>query len=178
MPEEILRDFERGLEALIGQPVWGMIPGQGMMVSMELGERVLRVERLRNRLLPEEVRLREGRFSLFVKCPWRLETPERIVCGSGDDLSPDGEPEFSLSVIDGARVTSIRVIPPALDLILEFEGGFVLRTFCEVGHPSSEDNYSVFLHDWIYVAGAASTIRREPRAPNPARHIRAVECSS
>lgn len=175
MPEDLLTDFERSLEALVGQPVWGIVPGDGTAISLELGEKVRLAERIRNSSLPEEVRSHEGRFSLFFTCPWRLEAPQRIVCGSGDDMAPDGEPARSLDAIAGARVTSIRAAPPVLDLVLHLDNGLVLRTFCEVGHSASEDNYSVFIQDSVYTVGAASTIRCERRAPNPARNLRAVE---
>lgn len=175
MAKDILTDFERSLDALIGQRVWGIVTGEGTAISMELGEKVLLVERIRNPLLPEEVRSHEGRFSLFVTYPWRLETATSIVCGSGDDMTPNSESARSLNAIAGASVTSIRAIPPGFDLVLQLGNGLALRTFCEVGHPSSEDNYSVFVQDSIYTVGAASTIRHEPRSPNGARSIRAVE---
>lgn len=174
MTQNFLTELQEQLKMLVGEPVWGIVPSEGTALSLEIGAKLPRFEKSQNPLLPRDVRSYEGRFTLFVTSPWRLETSSGVVCGSGDDLTPHGDLSNSIMAIAGVNVAAVRVTLPALDLNLEMENGLCLRTFCEVGHFESEDNYSVFVDEWIYTVGAASRIRREARSPRRSPNIRSL----
>lgn len=67
-----------------------------------------------------------GSVYLLLECPWRIETPDHVVCGWEDD-EEDILDRASI-LIDGT-VVAAEVQRPGFDLTLAFSHGCVLKVF-------------------------------------------------
>jgi hypothetical protein len=147
------KSFENELSTLVGLPCWGVVAGvgNGSMATLHVGQRIARQPPLKNPNLPEELRMFNGEFCIFVKgCAWRLENGSRIVCGS---TNPEAEIGLKLTPgLTGALITEAQLCNWAGDLNVTFSNQYVLRLFCDQTGEQAIDNYAVrFPSGWIKV---------------------------
>jgi len=139
-------------------------PAGGSALDLHFGAKVPRRQAIDLPGLTAVQRHHEGELSLYVTCAWRLESRDAVLCGCWDDTAPDGQMRFGLDQLVGQRVKRAMAQPPAWDLALEFEGGRLLRVFCDqTSDEEGADNYSVFTSDTVYVIGSAGDLFVEPR---------------
>lgn len=175
MRKTITAEFIASLNRLVGQVCWGFAAGKGTgsVISLDIGEKVLRESPLKNPHLTAKQRKYKAEFDLFIQCAWRLESKTQVICGAWDDNSEGGDMLEGLQRLVGQAINSIKVSKPAFDLAVNFNNGLVLRIFCEqTNQAEMEDNYSVFLPNTIYVVGNRSQLRRAARiAPCPTPYV-------
>ncbi len=78
-----------------------------------------------------------GEICMMVCCPWRIESDTNIVCGSGDSNEKKGPMIKGLDDLKGKYVQEI-MFNTFLDISIVFEGGYVLKVFCD---NISDDDY-------------------------------------
>jgi hypothetical protein len=71
-----------------------------------------------------------GKWSLMLRCPWRLDDGTSVVCDWRAVADRERETEQPYVAFEGLRVDSVELVKPALDLILCFSHGFRLVTSC------------------------------------------------
>lgn len=169
---DLYSELESALCRLVGEKCWSFIGGinTGSCISLSIGRKVLRDKPLRNTLLSKEERLYKGEFEFYMRCSWRLDWKEEVLCGSEDDNSEGGPMQKGLQAMLGQRVVSVELERPSLDLTLAFENDLVFRMFCDEFDQSEEslDNYVLFLPDRYLVVGARSNLVKY-EASNPGR---------
>lgn len=111
---------------------------------LDLGGEVPRSEPISNPTLSDRQRRFEGEYCVFIQCAWRIELDDEVVCGSGDDTSPGGPMATAARMMLNRRVVQVDVSGPAFDLTLGFDGGLVLKLFCDQTNVEANDlNYSM-----------------------------------
>jgi len=80
--------------------------------------------------------------ALWIECTWRIETKNKVVVTSADDIEPvTGLIAKSVKMLEGKIVDSIE-INPFYDLCIHFTDGFCLRIFCIFSYScESETNW-------------------------------------
>jgi hypothetical protein len=159
-PPEIL--FASALHLLNGAECWLITGGDGTGAALALhfGDRVQRARWLDNRAVSTESRQHEGEFILYVECPWRFESRERVM-GSWLDAQQGGTVMMArLRDLEGQTVSRCSLEKPANDLSIEFAGGYVLRLFCDQTDPDVGDNFTLFTpqHAFSNRGGFAFTV--------------------
>jgi hypothetical protein len=135
-------------ERLVGLECWGcsILPGSSVL-NMALGRKVPDTSRGSWKLKPEERFTPE--FALFIECTWRLDTVDSVVTvwsDYGEEF--DGPMYKGISLLFGRRITSVKAVPPAWDLTVEFEGGYILKAFSGTSEFREEqDAWAVFHHE-------------------------------
>lgn len=116
---------------LAGQSCWSAAAGlrRDWLIVLDLGERVRRSLRLANPVLSFQQRTYEGSHNVVVEGCWRLDGPDRVIATCLDVRAPNDRIEAALKELHGRTLTAARAEPPAHDLVLEFDGNFVLRAF-------------------------------------------------
>jgi hypothetical protein len=79
-----------------------------------------------------------GEYALFVDCAWRLEREGNVLAGSHDRAPNKGH----ASILSGQKLVLARVLPPALDVTLQFSGGIVLHLFTTCNDVTVEDEFT------------------------------------
>jgi hypothetical protein len=151
-------ELSAALHALIGAPCWSALAGRGAggTLVLDLGGKLRRVQPLKNPQLTDEQRSYTGELWLLVRCAWRLESAERVVC-SRRHASGAG-----IGALIGRAVTHFQVHGPARDAVLWFGDDWRLTVFCDRA-TGDDDCYAVALPGTIVEVGAGGAIRREAR---------------
>jgi hypothetical protein len=88
--------------------------------------------------------------TFWLEPTWQLRGPERVLTGSReaqrDDGAADPDAGFrraaaALDSLSDRTVLDVRVEPITGDLVMEFEGGFILRTF--VSDPTDDEIWHI-----------------------------------
>jgi hypothetical protein len=162
MQRPIFDVFQR----LRGKRVWTVIPSfrGASNVSIEFGDR-----RVRDRPLKRDAyRTSEecdfaGEITLLVTCSWRLDGPDRVICGGLSSAPAYEEMVQSLRQMIGREVEFITVLEPALDLEIHVAGGLRFLVFCDaVEGDQYVGNYTLFA-DQTYNVGVRSALAITPR---------------
>lgn len=145
------------LRALIGAPCWSALAGRGAggTLVLDLGGKLRRVQPLKNPQLTDEQRMYTGELWLLVRCAWRLESTDGVVCSRRHGTGGIGE-------LIGRAVTRFEVRGPAHDAVLWFGDDRRLNVFCDRG-TGDDDCYAVALPGTIVEVGPGGAIRREAR---------------
>lgn len=69
--------------------------------------------------------------TLLIASPWRIQTPEQVLCDWNADNSVGGALQTCAHQLVGRRLESIQLMPPGWDLVLAFEGGLSLLVFSD-----------------------------------------------
>jgi hypothetical protein len=160
-------EFEKVLEQIVGKICWKFFGGSGTGTFVELlmGERILD-----RSLLSEESSLDlqnlsfKEEYTIFIKCAWRIESSNGIICGCWEDNSANGSMLRGLQQLVGEKVESIKLFTPTLDLRISFNNGLTLHIFCDqTDLIENNDNYSLFTDSYVYIVGTRSTLAKEAR---------------
>jgi hypothetical protein len=150
-------ELSGALRALTGAPCWSALAGRGAggTLVLDLGGKLRRVQPLKNPQLTDEQRMYTGELWLLVRCAWRLESAEGVVCSRRQGTSGVDE-------LLGRAVTHVEVRGPARDALLWFGDDRRLTVFCDRA-TGDDDCYAVALPGTIVEVGAGGAIRREAR---------------
>jgi hypothetical protein len=159
-------DALNALNAIIakwpGLPCWSVqVSGVGSLANLHFGEKIERehVMSLHTFQVDVDERLYQGETVLYLEeCPWRLDSPEDVLCSWMDDSTPEGRLTQGLMQLKGRTVTAVKMTQPALDLTVEFDGGLALRIFPDQVDPDEGDNYSITAGKQTFVVAARSTL--------------------
>ena len=157
------------LAALRGKKCWYVSCGgsAGTTFQLALGERVRRSAIINNTAHSEEFRAFEGEANLLVWCSWRLDGSEGPLSSSDDTMDHVVQ---ALSMLADRVIDCVAIDMPGWDLRLEFNGGLVIKVFCDhvPGDPSFDGNWDLFLTEHIISIGAGSVCEIESRQANAA----------
>jgi hypothetical protein len=152
-------------ESLLSNVCWSVIGGDGAGTAIQLafGDKVPRVNALKNLKLLEEERMFAGEFSLFVECAWRLQTQDSVLC-TWLSSNRNGESRHNeLTQLIGRRVMDLKVCMPAGDLEIAFEDGKVLVIFADQANEVDQsDNYTFYSSVYAITNGHKSSISVRP----------------
>jgi hypothetical protein len=133
-----IAEIQAKMQGLLGQKAWRVARGQGSFVTMDFGQL----------LLPAKTR---GEWHLWAYgCAWRLEQEGRVIAASEDDFS---KIETSIQRLEGQALLSFEVQTPALDAVITFEGGCVLRLFST--NTEDMDSWMLFTPEKVITVGPA-----------------------
>ena len=140
-------ELEGVLSDLIGCRCFSAITGSGVefAFALHLGEKQRRHLRLANQRLSFLQRTYEGSHTLVVECTWRIDGPTGVIASCFDRAKPAGPRDSALEDLVDRNVVGVELIRPGLDLMLRFEGDFVLRLFAtevDVGGKRNNWTYS------------------------------------
>lgn len=156
--------FLNELRRLAGLECWAVIAGagSGSRVALDFGSKVERDKPLLNPTVADVSRFYKGEFSLFIEdCAWRLEQGGAIICSSKSDNRQGAELLHGVSLIVGNKLLRVAAIAPGWDLVMEFEGGFVLRTFSDCVTQDDGDNFTLYTPESVVSIGAKGEMRKE-----------------
>jgi hypothetical protein len=115
----------------VGRECWSVLAtesGDDALV-IDLGEKQRRSLRLANPHLSFVQRTYEGEFSFLIECVWRLDGTEGVIVTSLDEDRAHGVRTRKMKVLEGRSLKDAAVENEGYDLILSFDGGYVLRCF-------------------------------------------------
>jgi hypothetical protein len=155
------------LQQLKGKTIWSMMagPSHGSAIGFDVGGRRKLRTPLTDPDLPEERRLYEGEYALFIQCAWRFERGGEIVCGSRSRNDRYDDMAVQLECVVGVAISEVRVEFPFFDFSLQFgDIDARLSVFCDEVDPDDRmDNFFICLEDTILVAGPKSVVRIDER---------------
>lgn len=157
----LVASLTAALQEMVGHDCWGVIAGKSSVVGLHIGPKLKRAEPVHNPMLSAELREYDGQYGLMIMCAWRLDTPTEVVAGSGDPAA-GGPTSTGLDRITGKRITAIALAPPAMDLVVSFEGDLALKVFCDGTDVADDsDNVLVFSPAGAHGIGARGAITLE-----------------
>ena len=166
--EALVREFIATAQTLVGKPCWGIAAGAntGSVLNLHLGGKICRPRLLPNPALSADLRQYRGELSVFIKCAWRLDMEDKIICGWIESCSEGGPLARGLHRVLDETVERISLQRPALDLGVHFSNGCVLRLFCDQTYEEEEEssNYVLFTPKYYYDVACKSQVRRKNRS--------------
>jgi hypothetical protein len=158
---QLVASLTAALQEMVGHDCWGVIAGKSSVVGLHIGPKLKRAQPVQNPLLSAELREYDGQYGIMIMCAWRLDTPTEVVAGSGDPAA-GGPTSTGLDRITGKRITAIAIAPPAMDLVVSFEGDLTLKVFCDGTDVADDsDNILVFSPSGAHGVGARGAITLE-----------------
>jgi len=160
--ETLLTDFRSELAKMVGLPcvkVAGVV-GVGSMITILLGKPFTRVLRFKG---GREFSFTDADVAILPQhAAWRIDAPHGIACSSTSSNDPGGHLESGATALEGRRVVSVLLSGGALDLSVEFEGGYWFRIFCDqTNEVDLFHNYHFRAADKIYVVECSSRLSVE-----------------
>ncbi|MFT3771557.1 MAG: hypothetical protein QM820_39585 [Minicystis sp.] len=149
------------LQELVGKRCWGVVAGEGTgsVVSLKFGGQTRRKKPLPNPSLSPAVREYEAEYSMLVQCVWRLDAPDRIVCGAWDSNEAGGAMLTGLGEIVNHDVRLVTIAAPSADLEMVFDNGLKLKVFCDrINVDEAEDNYCFYTPAAVFTVGTRSAL--------------------
>ncbi len=158
--------FFCALNKLISKKCWGYVAGAGVgsIIKIALGKKIKRKVPSKNKHISEEMRNNTAEYSLLITCTWRLDSPNSIICSSKNSNKNDGPMVQGLKSILNRTVISVKCFEPAYDLVINFEGNYSLKIFCdETNSDEGEDfeNYSFYTPECVFTIENQSKIEIE-----------------
>ena len=135
-------NFKEKILQITGSPCWGIVACDGNPLSLHFGKKILRVRTIKNEHLTHEEQKYEGEYGLFIKCAWRLDAEDKVLCGA---LSEHHEMFEELESLRGQIVRRVKLDFPAYDLHINFKSGHTLHIFCNIMEDEEYSNYTFFL---------------------------------
>lgn len=160
---DLINHFIDTITNLKGKPCWSVqISGVGSLANLHFGAKIPRQQVMAHPDFKIDVdeRVNQGEVVLYLEeCPWRVDSSTAVLCSWMDENAEGGRLVEGLMQLKGLSVVEAEVVQPALDLILTFEGGLVLRVFPDQANPDEGDNYAVSLADGtMFILSAHSTL--------------------
>ena len=127
------------------------------MMTIELGGPVERGGPVKNNYISETLRNFRGEYCVFVEgCAWRLDQNDAVICGWHEEEKIIRQ---KMQVLAGQTLLKAELSTSVLDLELLFDGGYVLRLFCDLTEGDL-DNYSIrFPSGWFSVQPQSKLVR-------------------
>jgi hypothetical protein len=137
-----IADIQTKLQGILGQKAWGVARGEGSFLTMEFGQPVP----------PTQANAKtHGEWHLWLYgCAWRVEQGEQVIVGSEDDQV---KIDTAIQCIEGSALQSFELMTPALDAVISFENGIVLRLFAIF--TEEMDSWMLFTPDKVITVGPA-----------------------
>jgi hypothetical protein len=150
--------------SLRGLECWSIVAGAttGSAIHMQFGPRRLRDRPVENPALREDQRLYESDHRLYVRCAWRVETSDRVLCVWSDFDDDTGAMPGPLQAAEGHRVVGVDAAAPSWDLRLDLGNDTRLVLFCDASSDDRDDNYRLRTPGGTFVVGANSRLRFTP----------------
>lgn len=137
-----IAEIQAKMRGILGQRAWRVVRGQGSFLTMEFGRPV-------QPATPDEVAHGEWHLWLY-GCAWRLEEGEHILVASEDEHA---KIEKAIQRLEGRALQSFDLLLPALDAVVTFEGGVILRLFSV--ETEAMDSWMLFTPDKVITVGPA-----------------------
>ena len=139
----ILKDkFCKSLLLLKDKPLWGMSAGnkKGCNLHFRFGAELPEEKQIFLINVPDAYpREYQGEYDLFIKCTWRLDSQEKVLCSNKSYFRTVCR---GLNKIKGKVVRDIELHFPGYDLTLYFDKGLTFKIFCDaVNLKYGGDNY-------------------------------------
>lgn len=150
----IYDNLKSEFEKLINLKCWAVSAGvgTGSHVTMNFGGMLQKKKPLKNPYISELARSFDGEYCVFIEeCSWRLESDEKILCGSMSSNEHDGEMVKGLEMLSGQYVTKLKIDYPSMDLMIEFRNSLRLVLFCNTLRIEDGDNYAFFTPKSVFV---------------------------
>jgi hypothetical protein len=142
--------IQDALSSLKGKPAWRLSRSHGSMFFMEIGEPLER---------PGLSRIHGEWHFLVESCPWRFETPDSIILGSGNEqqLIDSAFEKFNLGLVEFAEMAS-----PAKDLLIRFSSGVLFRTFTISAQVTAECTHWILYgpENYVWASNGSGNIER------------------
>lgn len=159
--------LKRAIASLVGKSCWSIVAGRGTgsMATLAFGRRIQRSHPLKNPTLTPDEQNFDGEISLFLKdAAWRLDDSSGPICSSTDSNESGGAMLTGLRNLLNKKVDLAKIVSPAGDLTIRFDGGMTLFAFCvQTNVCDEEDNYCVFTLKRIIVVGPKGQIATQVR---------------
>jgi len=147
-------NFIESLNNLIGMECWGVTGGEGTgtVISLNIGDKILRKKPSENPHLPELVAKYESSHGFMLHSPWRIESSTEIFSGSHMPNDNNGAMVNGLKKILGTTIKSVMCNKPAYDLRIEFSNEINLIVHCSnIGMDENECYSFKSLQNWYTV---------------------------
>jgi hypothetical protein len=134
----------------IDQLCWGVAAGEGTgsTVCFNIGRKIPMQKPLSNPYLHPDMRIYDSELGIMIECAWRLEQGSSVICDSGESNSNEGSMIKGLNNLAGRHIKLLSILPPALDMTIEFEDEYLLKVFCDMTDIKKETiNYIIFAQD-------------------------------
>ena len=116
--ERDILEIQAIIKPLLGKKAWGVFLGFGSFITLQFGSSVP-LERM--------PKLPHGEWHLWITyCAWRLEEKDVFLAGCED---PRPELEQAVQHMEGLPLCSVLITAPAMETVLTFGDGVVLRLF-------------------------------------------------
>ncbi|NVD73742.1 hypothetical protein HUX88_24865 [Duganella sp. BJB1802] len=151
------------VDATVGEECWGVVGGEGTgsVILLSIGERFLRRRPLTNPHLSELCRFYDAAYSLRIMCPWRIDSPSKVVAGSHMCNANDGPMVEGLKEICGQKILTVLCLAPAYDITIHFENQMTLMVHCSDIDCNYDEFYSFGTPSGYYVVGPDGNISFE-----------------
>ena len=149
-----------------GKGCWSVAAGSGTgsMATLNFGERIKRCRPIKNPMISVDSQNFEGEYCLYLEnCDWRLQTSAKVIASSASSNHEGGVMVTAFNQIVGRKVIDIALDITSFDIIIEFENGIRLTTFCLGASDEELDNYTFFTPRAIYTAKFSGVLVRDFR---------------
>jgi len=180
MRNKLARGFARTLKSLVGKRCWGVVAGEGTgsVFVLDFGRKIPQARPIANPHLTLDQRRYKGELSLMVRCAWRIDAKQSVVCGWNDSSRNDGPMVRGLKSLVNTSVKAVTIEPPAMDLTIRFASR-TLRVFCDqTVRESGQENYWItsVLVGRLYAVGPRGRLTMDELSEGPDRpRLRAVQ---
>ena len=134
--------FSAGLLLIKGKPLWRASAGnqKGCNLHFRFGAKLPKEKQIflisDQDAYPGEY---QGQYDLFIKCSWRLDSPEKVLCSNRSNFRSI---RSGMNKIEGMIILDVELHFPGYDLTLYFDKGLTFKIFCDtVNLKYGEDNY-------------------------------------
>jgi hypothetical protein len=155
----MLQKLREHIAHLINAPCWGVSGSGGATGSrfnLHLGGKCKRSRPIDNNNISKILQHYRGEMVVHVSCAaWRLEDQDRPITSSADQ---DNQIKNGLASLENSIVTRADILPPGMDLVIEFDNGkYLLKIFCDQ-FIAPYDNYFVGIRNDYICVNAKSEI--------------------
>lgn len=156
----IEKEFIDALGKLHGIICWDIGDSVGSIISLNFGKKMKipkgKPFKFQNRLLGTK-QLYKGEYSFLIYCAWRLEAPNKVICG-WDEYSKKWVKQLQRLV--DSKVDNIEISSPSYDLSIYFSNSLCLKVFCDQTTDNYE-NYSFYTPNKVYSVEEKSKLEIE-----------------
>lgn len=158
-------DLLKHIPPLIGLDCWYVSTGGSAKSTFQLalGEKVCRLNPLKNTAHSDEFRQFEGSVNIFVWCAWRLDGSHGPLT-SWDDT--EQSIKDSLRNLLGNTIEHADIMPNTWDISIRFSNQLCLRVFCDhvPGDPSFDGNWDLRTQTAVIAFGPGANYKIENRS--------------
>lgn len=158
------------LQRLVGCECWHcfLLPDSSVL-SLAIGEKLPNPSKRAAQHRPGDPRRFRPEFGLWIECAWRLDSDRAVITVWSDKgPAPNGPLAKGIEQLYGRKVTAVETCPPAWDLVVKFEGGYLLKVFVDTSEATdSQDAWALFERDEILLSvGPKGRWSTDPNRPS------------